>query len=226
MTRCELLVTDLAGTTVEDPGLVLAAFQAGLRAVGEPLPDESRLIELMGVDKREAMARLLRQDPHGEAVEAGLAAFVKHAVADAQAGRYPPFPGVEPTLEALREAGVRIAFTTGFGREILDAIVAANGWERFDDGSVASDEVPRGRPAPDLVHEAMRRTGVSDPGAVAVVGDTANDLGCAVAADAGWAVAVTTGSGNPEQLRATAGSIVIDTFPELLDVLLGDHAVA
>ena len=226
MSRCELLVTDLAGTTVEDPGLVLAAFKAGLLAVDEPLPDELLLIELMGVDKREAMGRLLRRDPHDAAVETALGAFVARAVADAQAGNYPPLPGVESTLEALQQAGIRIAFTTGFGREVLDAIVTANGWARFDDGSVASDEVPRGRPAPDLVHEAMRRTGVSDPASVAVVGDTTNDLGCAAAAATGWAIAVTTGSGDPEQLRATPGAIVLDTFPELLDVLLGDHAVA
>lgn len=226
MTRPALLVADLAGTTVDDPGLVLAAFEAGLRAVAAPIPEREVLIDLMGVDKREAMARLLAEDPDAEVVDTALRAFVTHAVADARAGRYPPLPGVESTLAALQAAGVRIAFTTGFGREILAAIVAANGWERFDDGSVASDEVARGRPAPDLVHEAMRRTGVSDPARVAVVGDTPSDLGCARAAGAGWAIAVTTGSGDPDRLRATPQAIVVDAFDELLPVLLDAQPVA
>lgn len=221
MIRARLLVADLAGTTVDDPGLVLAAFCTALDAVDAPQPDEHRLVELMGVDKREAMARLLGCGPDDPQVEAALAAFVARAVADAEQGRYPPLPGVESTLQALQDAGIRIAFTTGFGREVLDAIVAANHWERFDQGSVASDEVPRGRPAPDLVHEAMRRTGVSDPAQVAVVGDTLSDLGCAAAAGAGWAVAVTTGSGQPHELQAVPWAVVIDRFDELRGLLLG-----
>lgn len=219
MTDLRLLVTDLAGTTVEDPGLVLGAFRTAMDAVGAAQPEEEVLVALMGVDKREAMGRLLGRDPHDAEVDRALAAFVDRAVADAHAGRYPPLPGVEATLEALHRAGVRIAFTTGFGREILDAIVAANDWQRFDDGSVASDEVARGRPAPDLVFEAMRRTGVEDATSVAVVGDTLADLGCAVAAGAGWAIGLTTGSGREQELASVPAAIVLDRFDALGEVL-------
>lgn len=214
----ELVVSDLAGTAVEDPGLVLGAFRAGLAVVRAEADDE-RLRGLMGVDKREAFARLLGADPHDDRVDAALAAFVDRAVDDARAGRYAPFPGVPGAIARLTGAGVRVAFTTGFGTEILRAITAANGWAEHADRSVASDEVANGRPAPDVVLEAMRRSGVEDPTRVAVLGDTVIDVGCARAAGAGWALAVLTGSGRRDELEAAGGTVVAD-LPAAVDLLL------
>lgn len=226
MSEVELVVTDLAGTTVEDPGLVLGAFRDGLEAVGADGVSDAHLTQLMGVDKREAFARLLEREPADPVVDRALDVFVTRTVRDATAGLYAPLTGVDDALRALSAAGVKVAFTTGFGREILDAILDANDWRRFADAAVASDEVPHGRPAADLVHESMRRTGVSDPSVVAVVGDTLNDLGCAQAAEAGWAIAVTSGSGDPDALSAVPDAIVVDGFEAAVTMLLEDPAVS
>ena len=219
----DLVVSDLAGTAVEDPGLVLGAFRAGL-AVARAEADDERLRGLMGVDKREAFARLLDTDPHDDRVDAALAAFVDRAVDDARSGRYAPLPGVADAIARLEAAGVRVAFTTGFGTEILRAITAANGWAEHVGRSVASDEVPNGRPAPDVVLEAMRRSGVEDAARVAVLGDTVIDVGCARAAGAGWAIAVLTGSGRREELEKAGGTVVPD-LAAAVDLLLGPATV-
>lgn len=226
MSTVELVVADLAGTTVEDPGLVLGAFRDGLAAVGADGVTDAQLVHLMGVDKREAFARLLDRDGNDPTVDEALRVFVARTVSDAAAGRYAPLPGVDAALQALHDAGIRIALTTGFGREILDGILDANGWRGIADASVASDEVPHGRPAADLVHESMRRTGVTDPATVAVVGDTLNDLGCARAAEAGWAIAVTSGSGDPDELSAVPGAIVVEGFADAVAMLLRGPTVA
>ncbi len=217
--RPQLVVTDLAGTIVHDPGLVIGAFRAGLDAVGVRASDAD-LVRLMGVDKREAFAILLDLASDDSQVELALEAFVARAVADAESGAYVALPGVGGALTRLAEAGVGVAFTTGFGSEILTALLRTNGWVASLAGSVASDQVPNGRPAPDIVFEAMRRHGVGDPAAVAVVGDTVVDVGCALAAGAGWAFGVTTGSGSPEELVRAGGMVVAD-FPAAVDVLLG-----
>lgn len=225
MTPVQLVVTDLAGTTVEDPGLVLGAFRAGLAAVDAHGVTDAQLTALMGVDKREAFATLLGLAQDDAAVDAALEVFVARTVSDAAAGRYAPLPGVDRALRALEEAGVKVVFTTGFGREILDGILNANDWRGLAAASVASDEVPHGRPAADIVHEAMRRVGVHDAAAVAVVGDTLSDLGCAKAADAGWAIAVTSGSGDPQELAAAPGAIVVEGFEDAVTMLLERSAV-
>jgi len=217
--KVQLVVTDLAGTTVDDPGLVLSAFRAGLEVAGADA-DEAELVRLMGVDKREAFAILLDLDPDDPVIDAALDAFVARAVDDAESGAYAVLPGVDRALARLAEAGVAVAFTTGFGSEILTALLRSNGWGAALAGSVASDQVPRGRPAPDIVEEAMRRHDVSDASAVAVIGDTVVDIGCAGAAGAGWAFGVLTGSGTAEELVRGGGYVVAD-FASAVDVLLG-----
>jgi len=219
----QLVVTDLAGTTVDDPGLVLAAFRAGLEVAGADA-SEAELVRLMGVDKREAFAILLDVDVDAPILDAALEAFVGRAVADAQSGAYAVLPGVDRALARLAQAGVRVAFTTGFGSEILTALLRANGWESYLAGSVASDQVSSGRPAPDIVLEAMRRNGVTDPAAVAVIGDTVVDIGCATAAGAGWAVGVTTGSGTADDLSREGGVVLAD-FSAAVEFLLGAESV-
>jgi len=62
------------------------------------------------------------------------------------------------------------------------------------DISIASDEVPAGRPAPDMIFRAMLAFGLQDPNRVAVIGDTPSDLQSGHAAGAGMIVGITSGS--------------------------------
>ena len=56
----------------------------------------------------------------------------------------------------------KVALDTGFTRAIADVILARLGWDStVVDASVASDEVERGRPYPDLIYRAMASTGVA-----------------------------------------------------------------
>ncbi|MPY81673.1 MAG: haloacid dehalogenase, partial [Actinophytocola sp.] len=87
MTQVQLVVTDLAGTTVEDPGLVLGAFRAGLAAVDAEDVTDAQLTALMGVDKREAFATLLDLEPDDSTLDRALAVFVARTLSDAAAGR-------------------------------------------------------------------------------------------------------------------------------------------
>jgi beta-phosphoglucomutase-like phosphatase (HAD superfamily) len=67
---------------------------------------------------------------------------------------------------------------------------------------VASDEVAHGRPAPDLIYEAMRRAGADDPGRVGVCGDTPSDLEAGHAAGCSMIVGVGHGTHTLEELAA------------------------
>ena len=62
-------------------------------------------------------------------------------------------PGAERVFESLRRADIRVALDTGFSRDILDTLMGRLGWGSSGpiDVSVASDEVERGRPFPDLI---------------------------------------------------------------------------
>ena len=173
----KLIVFDMAGTTVEDGGQVPAAFSAALAGCGIALGDEA-LANVRGASKREAIAELV--DRHAGPAWQGRAdevydAFVRHLQRQFDAG-VRPIAGAREVFELLRARGIRIALTTGFDRDVGGMLLDALEWRALADAFVCGDDVARGRPAPYLIFEAMRATGVDSVHEVGTVGDTALDL--------------------------------------------------
>ncbi len=131
-----------------------------------------------------------------------------------------PAPGALQVFDVLRTAGVKVALDTGFSRDILDALLTRLGWGdgAAIDFSVTSDEVPRGRPYPDLIHRAMQRADVADPWNVIKVGDTPFDLLEGLAANCGLVVGVTYGTHSRGELERP-DVVTIDDLPALLPLV-------
>ncbi|WPF67200.1 MULTISPECIES: HAD family phosphatase [unclassified Corynebacterium] len=91
-----------------------------------------------------------------------------------------PRPGVRELLAALHQRGIPMLVTTNTERSLADRAIEAVGTEFFRD-SVAGDEVPRFKPAPDMYLEAARRVGVP-PGECLVFEDSPAGMSAAVAA--------------------------------------------
>lgn len=222
-----LIVCDIAGTTVNEDGIVYRQLRACVEHRGvEVTSDQVNAVK--GTEKRSAIATLLsaggRDTSDGEVAEA-FADFMdglRHAYAD-----QPPRPveGVEDALSRLRAEGARIALTTGFQRSIADTVLEACGWAvagtsgesgaRFVvDALVTSDTVVAGRPAPYLIHHAMELTGVASVDEVVSVGDTVADL--QAAANAGVrGIGVLTGSVPRETLAAQPHSLILDSLADV-----------
>src|SRR5262249_27787875 len=105
-------------------------------------------------------------------------------------------PGAAAAFAALRRAGIRVALNTGFSRAISAMVLSRLGWHApaVIDADVASDEVPHGRPHPDMIRLLMARLGIKDPRRVAKVGDTKADLEEGANAGCGLVIGVTSGS--------------------------------
>ncbi len=56
-------------------------------------------------------------------------------------------------FQTLHRAGILVALNTGFDRSITQVILDRLGWSnsRSIDATICSDEVPRGRPHPDMI---------------------------------------------------------------------------
>jgi phosphoglycolate phosphatase-like HAD superfamily hydrolase len=83
------------------------------------------------------------------------------------------------------------------------------------DVTVASDEVMRGRPYPDLIDRAMRLTGVTRGAAVAKVGDTPSDLLEGTAAGCAKVIGITTGSHTRAALAGHPHTDLVDHLREV-----------
>jgi phosphonatase-like hydrolase len=132
-----------------------------------------------------------------------LARFDTAVRADLETCDVREIEGAEAAYRRLKQAGVKLAITSGHERGVLDLLVRRLGWQDLFDGIAAGDEVPLGRPAPFLIYRAMMALGAGDVGRVAVVGDTTLDLRAGTNARAGWVIGVLGGAHSLEALGAT-----------------------
>lgn len=205
-----LALFDIAGTLMTDTGRTPAAYRAVLEDAGLEA-DEAWIRRRIGMRKSTVLAELLAAAGRSEAEADELAEAFDAVFLDALDRDPPtPLPGARETWDALRAAGVRVGWITGFSREVGEACIRGLGLEA--DVGVGSDEVAEGRPAPDLVETAMRRTGVADPRTVSVCGDTPRDLECGTAAGCGIVAGVGHGTHPLEELAPWPHTHLVPTL--------------
>jgi phosphonatase-like hydrolase len=215
-----LVVFDMIGTTIAGADTVAEAFREAVAARGLAVP-AGMVARVRGLNKADAFRALAAAaGASGDALEA--TARDLHASFTAQLDRQletaPPreVTGAGRTFEWLASRGVRIALASGLDRAYVDAVMARVGWPPgLVSVTVCATDVAHGRPAPDLIHEAMRRAHVTDPARVIAVGDTVADLAAAAAARVGAAIAVLSGAGREDALRAVPHDAVLGSVADL-----------
>ncbi len=221
----ELVVFDMAGTTVNDEDSVSRCVQGALAArdVMVTVADVNRV---MGLPKPEALRILISESPRRAAVldqvEAIHRDFVARSIRFYQTdASVREVSGSEQIFRALKRAGIKVALNTGFNRAITQTILDRLGWSGSPliDATISSDEVPRGRPYPDMIQELMRRLEIADSAKVAKVGDTPADLHEGKNAGCGLIVGVTEGTHTREQLEPHPHTELIASVRELPTIL-------
>jgi HAD superfamily hydrolase (TIGR01509 family) len=96
-----------------------------------------------------------------------------------------PRPGAVELVDALLDAGIPIAVASNSPRDFLDTVLATAGMADRFTITVAGDEIPNPKPAPDIYLEACRRLG-ADP--ARSVGLEDSPTGAAAAKAAGLTV--------------------------------------
>ena len=212
-----LAIFDCDGTLVDSGHTIYAALTEAFGQHGEPLPPPERCRRVIGLSLVEAIADLTPQLPESQHVR--LADTYKNAFLQARiAGRVeePLFPGIPELLDALKADGWLLAVATGKSDRGLRACLDCHG---FSDRFISLQTADRhpSKPHPSMVVQAMAEAGAA-PETTVVLGDTAFDMGMAVAAGAtgigaGW------GYHDAEELSA-AGAIGVAEHPlQVLDFL-------
>lgn len=226
-TPIELVVFDMAGTTVRDDDAVNRCLRQALAEAGVTVTRDA-VNRVMGIPKPLAIETLLREQSPGTAPSATQIAdihddFLVRMIRFYQTDpNVVEMPGATAAFRALKQAGVKVALDTGFSRPIVTVILERLGWSRSEllDATVTSDEVPRGRPHPDLLFEAMRRTGVADARKVAKVGDTPSDLQEGRAAGCALVIGVTNGTHTRAQLEPHPHTHLVPNLAALLPLVI------
>jgi HAD superfamily hydrolase (TIGR01509 family) len=109
-----------------------------------------------------------------------ISAEVVRRLEDVYRRRLPLIDGAEQAVEQLA-ARWPLGLASSSNREVIDRVLELSGLARFFRVTVSSEEVPRGKPAPDVYLEAARRLGVP-PERSAAVEDSRNGIRAAKAA--------------------------------------------
>ncbi|MCE6990867.1 HAD-IA family hydrolase [Dyadobacter sp. CY323] len=228
----ELVVFDMAGTTVKDKNFVGIAFQEAMKSEGYEIAIAD-INPLMGYEKPLAIRMMLEvRESDKTKITKDLVGRIHTRFVNGMIDFYKttreigPLPHVEETFDMLRAEGIKIALNTGFSRDIADVIIARLGWESKIDLLVASDEVPYGRPYPDMIHKIMQELGVGSAQNIAKVGDTEVDINEGINAGCKYVIAVTTGAFTREELVPFKPTHIIDDIADVVGIISSNHAFA
>jgi HAD superfamily hydrolase (TIGR01509 family) len=124
-------------------------------------------------------------------------------------------PLIDGAVEAVERLAARwpLGLASSSNRELIDLALAAGGLARFFRVTVSSEEVPRGKPAPDVYLEAARRLGV-DPHACAAVEDSRSGILAARVA-AMCVIAIPNRHYPPDEETLAQADVVLRSLAEL-----------
>lgn len=208
----DAIAFDFDGTLADTTGVICATVSATLAALSLGEVRREQLLPLIGLPLAEAFA--------GLGVEARLLEtcvlryrelFVSHAP------NVCLFPEVGRCLSELGRLGMPLAIVSSRGRTSLLDLVQRLEVHRHFVAVLGEEDVPRKKPAPDLVIHLSQTLGVPTS-RILVVGDTTYDMDMAHAAGA-RSCAVTYGNHDWGRLQASRPHHRVDAFAELLGVV-------
>jgi HAD superfamily hydrolase (TIGR01509 family) len=132
-------------------------------------------------------------------------------------------PLIAGAVDAVRRLATRwpLGLASSANREIIDTVLELTGLRDSFAATVSSEEVPRGKPAPDVYLEAARRLGV-EPATAAAVADSTNGLLSAKAAGM-TVIALPNRDFPPTPEGLAAADVVIDSLyaltPEKIELV-------
>ena len=208
------ILCDLDGTLVDSRHDIAVAFQHAWRTVvGEIPPSTTAIAQHIGKPLAKMISEL-----GGRLSPPLLTIFLTaydHAYASQEARLTQPYPGVMLTLQALSSFTLGVVTTkeSGQAETVLRRLALIPFFQHVQGGSTGL----RLKPAPDTILAALAALHCA-PSHAMMVGDTTADVLAGKAAGT-RTCAVTYGFGARDALLQCAPDHVIESFPELLDLV-------
>lgn len=224
--RIELVVFDMAGTTVDEDNVVYKTVQKVINDEGYSVSLAEVLKYGAGKEKKQAIRDVLKECTTLISVESiAEKAFSNFKVALAESYNtleIKSFEGTEQLFKDLRKSKIKVVLNTGYNRETALFLLGKLGWQIGEtiDGLVTADDVQNGRPHGDMILLAMHNIGLLDSEKVMKVGDSAIDIEEGKDAKCGITVGVLSGAQTREQIQKANPSYILDSIMELRAMML------
>jgi phosphoglycolate phosphatase len=208
------VVFDFDGTLADSYDAITASVNHVRAANGLPPLPEAEIKKHVGRGLENLLAELLP----GADVGRNVALYREHHAA-VMRDHTRLMPRARDAVAALKRGGRRLAVCSNKNVEFTRALLDSLGVAAFFDVVLGPGDVPRPKPAPDMLLEALRRLGAGAAEAL-YVGDM--DVDVQTARAAGVAVwVVPTGSADRATLEAAHPDRIIDGLGELARAVRG-----
>jgi phosphoglycolate phosphatase len=221
--RWRAAIIDLDGTLIDTLGDFEVALNAMLRELQRPAVDRTFIARTVGQGSEHLIRETLAEVDAAPGLFDGAWTRYQHHYGLVNGRHAMVFPGVEPGLRRLREAGLVLACLTNkpgaFARELL----GDKGLLRYFAVVNGGDAFERKKPDPLPLRKTCEALGVA-PAETLMIGDSRNDA--AAAHGAGCPVVlVSYGYNHGEPIRTVPADAYVDRLDELdLGALATPHA--
>jgi beta-phosphoglucomutase-like phosphatase (HAD superfamily) len=195
----QAVVFDMDGLLVDSEPVWFAARRELLGRFGKRWSDSDQE-RLMGVSTATWVEYVTDKLEGAMPSEEVLDTIVGMMAAAYRRGDVPLLPGASEALDFC-VGRYRVGLASGSPRLLIDAALTGAGWQRCFEEVISSDECARGKPAPDVYLEIMRRMSL-DPAATVVVEDSV--AGVLAGIDAGAKVVAVPSGYTPSDDEALA----------------------
>ncbi len=218
----ELVVFDMAGTTVDEDNVVYKTVRAAINSFGYEFTQQQVQDAGAGKEKSQAIRDVLTLDGRDHPAEeiAEIFADFKQRLALAYAQlEVREQPGASVVFAKLRQQGIKVVLNTGYDRNTAEGLLEKLGWKVGNniDALITASDVCESRPAPDMIQKAMAMFSISQPQAVVKIGDSQIDIEEGKNAGCGMTFGITTGAQNVTQLLESKPTAVIRALSELIE---------
>jgi HAD superfamily hydrolase (TIGR01509 family) len=211
----DAVIFDLDGVLVDSEQLWDTAREQLVRERGGTWLEEATRA-MMGMSSLE-WSRYMHDTLHVDLPPDAISAAVVERLEALYRRDLPLLPGAKQAVAALSRRR-RLGLASSANREIIELVLELAGLARYFAATVSSEEVPRGKPAPDVYLEAARRLEVAPERCVAVE-DSTNGLRAAAAAGM-TVIALPNPHFPPDDDALALAAVVIDSLDRLRPKLL------
>lgn len=216
----KLAIFDMAGTVVNENNVVYKTLHKAIFKKEDTVDLKFVLKHGAGKEKFQAIKDIFKAKSYENHEEVAIEVYdyFKNELCKAYSNlNVESFPKVELFLKSLMESDIKVALNTGYDLKTAQLLLDKMNWKADKQYHVlvTADDVTRGRPNPDMILEAMTRTGISNPSYVLKAGDSIIDIEEGKNAKCGVTVGVTTGAHTKAQLNSAQPTYVVDSLFQL-----------
>ncbi|AZB18929.1 HAD-IA family hydrolase [Chryseobacterium indologenes] len=222
MKNIELLVLDMAGTTIDEDNVVYKTLTDAVNEYGYSVTLEKVLIHCAGMEKLEAITSLLK-DIRGNEADAqpifeNFSENLRFAYRNLEVK---PINGTEKFLLSMKAQNKKVVLNTGYTHEIAQQLLDKLHWKEnvHFDALITADDVSESRPSPAMINLAMKKFNITEPAKVLKAGDSVIDIEEGKNAGCGLTIAVLSGAQNRTELEKAKPDYILNTISEAENLL-------